>query len=250
MRKLIAFFVVSVFINNGTGQKKDKVVYIKNKQLKVDVLPDVGGRIVYLSRSDKKNTLKSDSSLWNEPKLERIKPSAYADFKASNEHITWVGTQSDWWVNQNINGERKAAKSVWPPDHYLIYGNFKIKEQTDTSMICIGPKSPISGVQLTKKYSLSGNNLHIEVSTKNIRKDSVGVDLWSNALFNGYTRFVVPLNENEILKIDSESRRLKDALRFSFENKNFTFIAKAPSENKIEHTGKAYLNPTIGKMIA
>src|SRR5690606_39891516 len=69
-------------------------------------------------------------------------------------HEMWVGPQSAWWTQQTVNAERLAAKSVWPPDPFLVLSRHTIKQQNDAQILLQGPDSPISGIAFTKHYQL------------------------------------------------------------------------------------------------
>ncbi len=144
--------------NNGG----EKLILLKNFQIEIGIIPDLGGRIVLLRKPGMKNILKSDPTQWNDP-LARPEVSAFSGFKAFNGHIVWLSPQSEWWIKLDINSERRDNKVIWPPDPYLIYGDYKIAEKTDTSITTIGTESPVIGVQLIKKVSTDETLLEMEI---------------------------------------------------------------------------------------
>ena len=229
---------------------KNNVVYLKNDHIKIGILPNVGGRMVFLSRIGGNNILKTDVDQWNESEEERIKPSPFSEFKAYNGLITWVGPQSQWWSDQDVNPELQDAKSIWPPDPYLIYGNFKIVNKTETSLTMIGLKSPVSGVQLTKHYTIKNNKLIIKVTGENIRNRAISFDVWSNARFDGFTDFIVPAYDEDLLKVDSKESESVERLAYKIENGFFNFIKELPSKSDKARIGKAFLHPQKGIIIA
>lgn len=233
-----------------SNNKNDNVVYIENSFIKVGILPKVGGRLVYYSLINKENILKSDSELWNEPEGDRITPTPFSPFKAYNGFITWVGPQSEWWSNQDINTKKRDEKSVWPPDPFLIYGNFEIINRTSNSITILGPKSPISGVQLTKKYTLIKNKLIIKVDGKNIRDEDISIDLWSNARFDGYTDYIVPSYEKDLFKIEAKESKSNYKLDYNIDEGFFTFVENNLYKKNRVGVGKAYLFPEKGEIIA
>jgi hypothetical protein len=186
------------------GAERSPVRWLETGSLKVGVLTEVGGRIVFLGRPEGSNLLKSDTALWNEPPAERIDPSPRSEFRAYNGHITWLGPQSEWWAHQNLNPARRDRKAVWPPDPYLVYAPYSVLEHTETSLQLEGPSSPVSGVKLTKRYALEGNTLVIGVTMTNTSGHPVAWDLWSNARFEGSTPFLVPGCGEGILRNSTE----------------------------------------------
>ncbi len=233
-----------------SNTRKSNVVYLKNNHIKIGILPNVGGRIVFLSRIGGNNILKTDVDQWYESEEERIEPSPFSEFKAYNGLITWVGPQSQWWSDQDANPELQDNKSIWPPDPYLIYGNFEIVNKTETSLTMIGPKSPVSGVQLTKQYTLKDNKLIIKVTGENIRNRAISFDLWSNARFDGFTDFIVPSFDEDLLKVESTETELIQKLSYKIEDGFFNFIKDHPSKDDKVRKGKAFLHPQKGNIIA
>jgi hypothetical protein len=208
MKNLIScLLLISYMFNCNAKQNNggEKLILLKNSQIEIGIIPDLGGRIVLLRRPGMKNILKSDPTQWNDP-LARPEISAFSDFKAFNGHIVWLSPQSEWWIKQDINSKRRYSKTVWPPDSYLIYGDYKITSQTDTSITIISPESPFSGVQLTKKVSFNSEGVvKFEAAAKNIREEPVSWGLWLNTRFDGFARCYVPADKNDLLKLGVEA---------------------------------------------
>lgn len=234
-------FFISALLACFVGLTQNKVVYIQNESIKVGLLPDVGGRMVYYAPLGSENVLLSDSVLWNEPESERIQPKADAPFKPYNGFITWVGPQKEWWNHQELNESRRG--SIWPPDPWLIYGNFEITEQSNSAITIVGVESPVSGVKLTKKYKLEGNALLIEVTAENIRKEPVSWDLWSNARFDAFTNFYVLANEQNIQKIEAVDNFFQEKIAYKITDNKFTFVPQIPEGERKRRIAKAFIYP-------
>ncbi len=226
------------------------ILWLDNGILKAGILSEVGGRMVFLGREEGVNLLKSDTALWSEPESERIIPNPAAGMKPYFGHIIWPGPQSGWWSHQELNQERKAANAPWPPDPYLIYSPYEIIEHTATSVVLEGPPSPVSGIKLTKKYSLSDSSLEIEVSMTNTSSGPVSWDIWSNARFEGDTRFFVPDGEKGFLRITGEENERSGRLDALFIDGAFTFISAPPGPGQNRRYGKAFLHPEKGSIVA
>jgi len=117
------------------------MIWISNGDVKAGILPDVGGRVVYLSLKGKENILTSDSTLWNESSAARPEIASTTPFKAYNGHIVWLGPQAGWWTQQNEDTAKRNRADVWPPDPYLIYGGYTVLSQSDSSLVMQGPES-------------------------------------------------------------------------------------------------------------
>lgn len=228
----------------------DPLIFLENDNIRAGFLPEVGGRLVFLGRPGGENLLKSDSTLWSESGEVRLAPSAAADWKAYEGHIIWIGPQSEWWTHQDMNPKRRNSKALWPPDPYLIYGNFKVLEQTASSLMLEGPASPVSGVQLTKRYSLTESGLEIEVKMTNSSDIPVSWDIWSNARFEEYTLFFVPRCEKGILRIDTNERGKSAGLKGEIVESAFTFVNQTSESGNEAGSAKAFLHPEQGRIVA
>ncbi len=248
---LIFLMVFSLMANNSAKEKAhNPVIFLENKGIKAGFLPEVGGRLVFLGRPGGENLLKSDSALWRETPEQRIEPSPESEWKAYNGFITWLGPQSQWWTHQDLNAERRDARAPWPPDPYLIYSAYKVVEQTKSSLVLEGPASPLSGVQLTKKYILSESGLEIQVRMTNSSEAPVSWDIWSNARFEGSTLFFVPACENGVLRISGDESGKTEGLDGEIVESAFTFVSEAPGPGKKQRYAKAFLHPEQGKIVA
>ena len=236
-----------IFTIKAYGQQK--VIYLENEFIKAGFLPDVGGRMVFLAPVGEANFLLSDSTLWNESPTERIEPKASSPFKAYNGVVTWLGPQSDWWTRQDILPDKKARADLWPPDPFLIYSNFKVVKHTATLLEMQGPESPVSGVQLFKRFELVENTIKMEVVAENIRDEELAWDLWSNARFPATTIFRVPVgNENDV-RIKALENDRTDTMRYQFRKGYFTFLTEYPSNSKQQRISKAFIYPAFGQIL-
>lgn len=245
----IATCVFSSCVNQNSLSMKTlnetKVVYLENEHVRVGILPDVGGRIVYLSVPGHKNLLKSDSSLWNEPQADRMPISAHADFKAYNGHIVWLGPQSDWWIYQEENIARKQDKSPWPPDPFLIYGNFVIDSISKDYIRMSGPESRFTGMQLTKEVKLLGKGkILFRVKGCNIRQTAVAWDLWLNTRMDGFSRCYVPVGEQNDIRINASRTSTQTDVKWSVVNGFFTYQPEIPVSPYLSMNSKAFIYPS------
>ena len=170
------------------------MLYIENGGTRLGILPDVGGRVVMLSRNGAPNIFKSDYRLWEEG--ERLQPAAdQLEFRAYNGQEVWVGPQCEWWKHQDLNEEQKHSTLFWPPDPYISYGSFTVVRHISCEVTMVGPESPISGVRLKKHIMITADGVvHYDVEATNIRKEPVSWDLWLIARTNGNNPTFVPVS--------------------------------------------------------
>jgi len=254
MRTKIYLIITAIFFAMGCNKQKpfksENLIYLENSKIKIGILTDVGGRMVFFGANNGSNLLKSDTSKWNEADSLRIKPSAFSDFKAYYGMITWVGPQLEWWKHQKINEERLKSAAVWPPDPFLIYGKYQIIEKTDSTLKIQGPESPVSGLQLTKEFRISDNRLQIKVTAKNISDTIVSWDLWTNARFDSKTKYMVPTNEKGLLRVSTDETLEKEKMNYLLENGVFHFVPQEITKGKKQQYGKAFIYPEVANLLA
>jgi hypothetical protein len=226
---------------------EDRLLILYNDQVVIGLLPQVGGRVVLLRRPDGANVLHSDPALWTAD--EHPVPSGDAEFTAYNGHITWLGPQSGWWTSQNLNTARRDGRAPWPPDPWLIYGEFEVEEQSAAHAVLRGPESPVSGVQLLKTVRLSdAGTITVTAEARNVREEAVCWDVWSNTRLAGSCRAYVPLHPDRALRLEHGSGRPLEHRMTPprIVGRWFTFDA-APLPREVEGTSaKAFLNPDPG----
>ncbi|MBN2104264.1 DUF4380 domain-containing protein [bacterium] len=226
-----------------------QVIYCRNGSTEIGILPDVGGRIVILRRDGCENLLKSVPETWNEPESERPVPDAlHPVMKAYMGQIVWLGPQSDWWIQQNVNQTLKDQAAQWPPDPYLIYGKYRILSQSDSSILIQGSESPVSGLQLQKEIRIDcDGKVHFLVTGQNVRDENVCWDLWCNLRTSGFNRCYVPVLDTSDIRISHEYVA-KKTVPYAILNGYFTFIPDISSKER--QTAKAFIYPNTGKIAA
>ena len=223
----------------------ENMVWIENSGTKVGVLISRGGRIVFLSKNNSPNLLKSDPELWDETDAERPLINGNSGWKEYNGHIVWVGPQSDWWLQQDINPERKKLKAVWPPDPYLIYGQYRILENTANKLVIRGPVSEISGLSFKKTIEVDNKgDVLFEVEATNMRREAVSWDLWLNTRLSGFAKAFVPVESTENIRIDNDVAEKSDSVDWAFCMNYFSFIPREPKDPFSLCASKAYITPS------
>ncbi len=235
----------------GNAQFPASVSTLENGGTVLGILPDVGGRIVFLGVRGSGNLLKSDSTLWNEPVSHRPKPGFNADFKAYNGHIVWLGPQSEWWAHQDGNIVRKRTKANWPPDPWLIYGSYEIIEQTGNSIKMMSPFSEISGMRLVKTIRIEDDgSVYFEVEGTNYSRLPVSWDLWMNTRVDGYTMAYVPVKSEEDVRIDNGKAEPAARVKHSVCRNFFSYLPADPPTQVSQKNSKAFITPSTGWLAA
>ena len=206
----------------------DRLLLLRNDRIEVGLLPRVGGRIVLLRRPGGRNVLCSDPALWHTGKEPVPEPSPDGAFKEYRGHIVWAGPQSEFWGDQDFAPERREEESVWPPDPFLTYGEFRVVEHGPGHVRLVGPESPVCGLQLTKEVRLRPGTRMVDLSVTgtNARERPVSKDLWSNTRLPGTARCYVPVEpEARVVRIDAPGPDSGDQIALGHEvvNGYFTF---------------------------
>lgn len=224
------------------------VLRLENGAVVAEVTPDIGGRVLSFALAGKKNFLKTDDQVHQNPDPE---VSATGENIGYFGHEVWVGPQSAWWTNQNVNKTRLTAKAVWPPDPYLVLAKHKVFEQNAKKIVLQGPASPISGVSLQKTYSLLKDrpkSLQLDVEARNIRDTAVAWDIWFNTRVHQDTLVYVPLASTDDLRIDNWINDVIAPLSYQLEKDVFILKATAPPDGKSVRRGKVFIQPSAGWM--
>jgi hypothetical protein len=176
-----------------------ELVEITNGTIVLGALPSLGGRVVLLKTTGGENLLDSDPRYWKAP---FPGPSLATPFAPWNGRIVWVGPQSGFWSQQDLEPERAGAP--WPPDPFNEAGRFEIVEQTPSRLRLRGEASPVTGLALEHDYEITGERtVRLAVTATNGRDTPVSWDLWPNTRVRPDGFPYVPLGPGEeSLRVD------------------------------------------------
>lgn len=231
----------------GTAYAQVNVHILENDTLRMELTPDIGGRVLSFHLKDHENFLLVSDEVKRQPKPE---VNAEANNIAYFGHETWVGPQSAWWTTQSVNEARRAAKAVWPPDPYLILAANEVVEASPTHMIMQTPESPVSGVQLRKSFQLDeeNNKVKLQVEGKNIRTENVSWDIWFNTRVPQDTQVYVPVGFSSDVRVDNIAAADAAPLEYALEDGVLILGLEPPPEGKKSRLGKIFIQPSEGWM--
>ncbi|WP_323814420.1 DUF4380 domain-containing protein [Cellvibrio sp. NN19] len=227
--------VTSISLNNGT--------------VALEITPDIGGRVLSVGLVNQPNFLLVGDAVENNPNP-LVTPQA--ENIGYLGHEVWVGPQSQWWIHQLVNPERKAAKSVWPPDPFLVLSKYAVQEQSDQQIIIQSPNSSISGVALQKRVSLvkeNPNQIRLDVSAQNIRDSSVAWDIWFNTRVPHTTNVYVPVANMNDVRVANFVDETYGPLTHNFSDGIFA-LENLLSNSHQGRKGKVFIQPSQGWMAA
>lgn len=212
------------------------LLFLKNDQIEFGVMPELAGSVLVLRRPGRENMILSHPEDWSELPAEIPSPRDVSTWKDYLGHIIWLGPQSDFWNQQDVLPELHGR--VWPPDPYLVYGHYQVIKQSDRELKLLGPSSAYTGVQLSKHYVLKENRIEMEVVATNTTDHALNWDIWSNTRVNGDQPFLVPVDSEDDIRIQS-----KDEQRMPWIHKDgyFTFLLDHKTQD-ISLNAKAFIS--------
>jgi len=182
-RALWAFFGLALGLPIGPGAPSERrpmppVLRLSNPALTLGLVPGLGGRIVELRVEGGDNLLDSDPRSWQEP----FPPADLrTPFEPWNGHTYWVGPQSEWWTQQDMDPERRSAKATWPPDPFHETARYQVRERSRSRARLESPPSPITGLRRKLEVELVGaRRVRIRVTATNGRPTPVAWSFYSN----------------------------------------------------------------------
>jgi hypothetical protein len=233
-----------------TNEQRSKLVFLQAGGTEIGILPELGGRIVWAQADGNTgNVLLADPEIWSGPSEIRPEISAFSAFKTYSGHIIWLGPQREWWVHQDLNPGRKKEAAPWPPDPWLCFGGYTIEKKEDRLVRMTGPDSPVSGVTLTKEFSINDAGvMTMRVICTNIRKEPVSWDLWFNTRLPGMAACYVPLDSQYPLRMEIQNDRIVSPMPFTTQDGWFSFLPEMPGPGITTNRAKAFIYPARGCM--
>ncbi|WP_293715950.1 DUF4380 domain-containing protein [Stenotrophomonas sp. UBA7606] len=180
----------------------DPVSALRNGQLQLQVSSAFGGRVLSLRREGQPNFLRVGPAVNTEPNPEVTAESGDIAYLG---HDVWVGPQSQWWLHQQLNPQRRAAKANWPPDPWLSLAPAQWLQRDADQLRLRGAASPVTGMQLEKSFRLDPaqpDTVQLQVTGRNIRDSAVAWDLWFNTRVHPNTRVFVPVATASDIRVD------------------------------------------------
>lgn len=244
---------LSMFLCSQASAADVQKIVLKNEKIKVEITPDIGGRLLSIALQNKANFLQL-----GEPVVSNPNPAVNAEAENIGYlgHEIWAGPQSEWWIHQSLNSKRAAEKSVWPPDPYLALAKNTVVKKSAEKLILLNPASPITGLELTKTYSLiknKKNSLQLDVIAKNIRSENVAWDIWFNSRVHANTQVYVPVADISDVHVKNMEDETYGPLKFSLTNGVFALDVSPVLDaggitQKSARKGKIMLQPSQGWM--
>jgi len=215
---------------------------LDNGVVQARIAESAGGRLLSFALAGKPNFLLVDETAGAPDAI----PNAASGHVPYQGHEVWIGPQSEWWVHQDVNPARAAAKAAWPPDPWLSLAKYTLAESKRDEIVLDSPASPVSGIQLRKRYALvadKSHSLRLEAEATNRSGKQAGRDIWFNTRVPAHTMAYVPVAAPDDVRIEPAG-----ALRYTLEGGLLSLDLPAPGDPA--RKGKLFVQPSSGWLAA
>ena len=222
-------------------------IRLDDGHLQVEVAHAIGGRIVHLSLPGRANMLRvGAAALATVPAPE---PSADGPDLPYFGHELWLGPQSRWWLDQDENQARRDAAAPWPPDPWLAHARNRIVERSAHALVLEGVASPVSGLQASQSFRLSGRapaTLELAAEAVNRRDRALRRDLWFNTRLPAGSRVFAPVARPEDARLRADGDAVFDGPVAWWEDGLYSLQLVPPPPGKAGRRGKVFIAPSAG----
>lgn len=230
--------------NDNSGVE---VFTFENATVKLQVTPDIGGRILSVQLHGHENFLLLGDAVQKIPKPEVTAQTYHIPYMG---HETWVSPQSVWWTKQTENKRRFDEKSVWPPDPYLVLSQYQVLEKTASTLVLQGPPSAISGVEMRKSFSFdeASGRIDLVAEIKNIRTEPVEWGVWFNTRVHQDTQVYLPVVGEENVRVNNILSTAAAPIDYHLSDGILSIDLSPPTAGKTTKHGKIFVQPSAGWM--
>lgn len=201
-----------------------------------------GGRLLSFALAGKPNFLLIDEAAGDPA----VPPDASSGYIRYQGHEVWIGPQHEWWVHQDLNPARAAAKATWPPDPWLSLAQYTLVSKKSGEITLDSPASPVSGIQLRKRYALltdKPDSLRLDAEATNRSGKEAGRDIWFNTRVPSHTMAYVPVAAQEDIRMEPAG-----ALRTTLDDGVLSL--DLPAAGARARKGKLFVQPSHGWLAA
>lgn len=242
--KAIPLLAMAVWMQVFAADAADvERIRLQSRDAVLEVTPALGGRVLAFGLVGHPSLIKIGDPVASQPDPE---VSATADDIGYLGHDVWLGPQSGWWSDQQVNAARRDARAVWPPDPYLAFAQTRVVARAPGRLVLEGIDSPVTGVRLLKSFAFDPADpatLEVTALARNIRDRPVSRDLWFNTRTSAATRVYVPVAGAGDVRIQGA-----DGMAPAWRIDAGVFSFQPPQALAAIRRGKALLQPSAGWM--
>lgn len=221
-------------------------ILLDDGHLEVGIAPALGGRVVHLALPGRANLLKVGPAVDSHPDPV---PHAEGPDLAYFGHELWLGPQSRWWLDQDVNPARRAVAAPWPPDPWLAQAPNRILARSAVHLALEGVDSPVSGLRARQTFRLSGSapgTLALTASAVNVRDRPVRRDLWFNTRLPAASRVFAPVARPGDARLRADEDATFAGPVAWWQDGLYSLQLEPPPPGKSGRRGKVFIAPAAG----
>ena len=244
IRRMVALLLLGVAVAMPAAATER--IALDDGRMRVEVAPALGGRILHLSLPGRGNVLRVGPAVGSVPAPE---PAADGPDLPYFGHELWLGPQSQWWLDQDVNPARRAAAAPWPPDPWLGHARNRVVERSAQALVLEGVPSPVSGLQATQGFRLAGGaapTMELVAEAVNRRERPVRRDLWFNTRLPAGSRVFAPVAEPAHARLRADDDAVFDGPVGWWEDGLYSLELEPPAPGKTGRRGKIFITPSAG----
>lgn len=216
----------------------------------MQVTPTLGGRGLAFARQGRASVIQIGSAVHEQPKP---RVDAHAEDIAYLGHDVWLGPQSGWWRDQDLNTARREAGARWPPDPWLSFADTRVLEQSARHIVLQSPDSPITGVRLQKRFTVvegRDDSVDVAVTATNVRTQPLTRDLWFNTRTFADAVVYVPVSDAGDVRVAADPDPRRAELQPRVEAGLLRLQREAVPAGMDGRRGKIFIQPARGWLAA
>ena len=244
IRRMVALLLLGVAVAMPAAATER--IALDDGRMRVEVAPALGGRVLHLSLPGRGNVLRVGPAVDSVP---APAPAADGPDLPYFGHELWLGPQSQWWLDQDVNPARRAAAAPWPPDPWLGHARNRVVERSTRALLLEGVPSPVSGLQATQGFRLAAGalpTLELMAEAVNRRERPVRRDLWFNTRLPAGSRVFAPVAEPARARLRADADAVFDGPAGWWGDGLYSLELEPPGPGKGGRRGKIFIAPSAG----
>lgn len=250
VRRTAAFWLGGLLVAGLAVANEPTRLSLRSDALTLELTPTLGGRGLLFARHGHASVLKVGSAVTEQP-TPRV--DAEADDIAYLGHDVWLGPQSGWWRDQEVNLARRNAGANWPPDPWLSFATTRVLAQSERRVELEGVSSPVTGVRLRKTFTVvpdRDDSVDVAVTATNVRDRPLTRDLWFNTRTFADAVVYVPVDRDEDVRVAADGDPRRAPLQPQIDDGLLRLQREPIAADMDGRRGKIFIQPARGWLAA
>lgn len=250
VRRAAVLLLGGLLAAGPAGAAEPTRLSLRTDALTLELTPSLGGRGLLFARHGHASVLKIGSAVTEQP-TPRV--DAQADDIAYLGHDVWLGPQSGWWRDQDLNVARRDAGAGWPPDPWLSFASTQVQAQSSQHVALEGVASPVTGARLRKTFTVVAgrdDSVDVAVTATNIRDRPLTRDLWFNTRTFADAVVYVPVDSAGDVRVAPDGDPRRAPLQPRIEDGLLRLQREPIPADSDGRRGKIFIQPARGWLAA